>query len=153
MTCLEELFGVERFTNKFLHVPSSQEYDGHHSHQHPGEDETKSDAAVEKSRQALRYRTKYRRGEMGYVAVVGWEDWRWPKVSLTINSVGLIGGRGEFKGAGVITGSVYFGGHAHRTKIWILICCSGIILYKLYLTEAPLDHLHSLVRCSVPHMF
>lgn len=42
---------MEGLTNKFLSVSSSQEYDGHHSHQHPGEDEAKSDAAVEKSRQ------------------------------------------------------------------------------------------------------
>lgn len=55
MTCLEDFFGVEGFTNKFLHVSSSQEDNGHHSHQHPGEDEAKSNAAVEKDRQALRY--------------------------------------------------------------------------------------------------
>lgn len=54
-TCLEELFGVERFTDEFLNVPSGQENDGHHSHQHPGEDEAESDAAVEQqSRRELR---------------------------------------------------------------------------------------------------
>lgn len=55
MTCLEDFFSVERFTNKFLHVSSSQEDGGHHSHQHPGEDEAESNATVEKDRQAFRY--------------------------------------------------------------------------------------------------
>ena len=55
MTCLEEFFCVEGFTDKFLHVSSSQEDDGHHSHQHPGEDEAKPNAAVEKDGPALRY--------------------------------------------------------------------------------------------------
>lgn len=47
MTCLEKLFGVEWFAHKFLHVPSSQEDDGHHSHQYPGEEEAKSNSTVE----------------------------------------------------------------------------------------------------------
>lgn len=47
MTCLEKLFGVEWFAHKFLHVPSSQENDGHHSHQYPGEEEAKSNSTVE----------------------------------------------------------------------------------------------------------
>lgn len=50
MTCLEKLFGVEWFAHKFLHVPSSQENDGHHSHQYPGEEEAKSNSTVEKNK-------------------------------------------------------------------------------------------------------
>lgn len=50
MTCLEKLFGVEWFTHKFLHVPSSQENDGHHSHQYPGEEKAKSNSTVEKNK-------------------------------------------------------------------------------------------------------
>lgn len=46
MTCLEDLFGVERFTEKFLHVSSDQEDGGHQSHQHPGEDDAEPNTAV-----------------------------------------------------------------------------------------------------------
>ena len=50
LTHLEHLFGVERFTEKFLHVSSQQEDGGHQSHQHPGEDDAEPDAAVEETR-------------------------------------------------------------------------------------------------------
>lgn len=53
MTCLEDLFSVEGFTHEFLHVSSSQEDDGHQSHQHPGEDEADPNATVE-NRHTLR---------------------------------------------------------------------------------------------------
>lgn len=47
MTYFEDFFGVEGFTHKLLHVSSCQEGDGHQSHQQPGEDEAKSNTAVE----------------------------------------------------------------------------------------------------------
>lgn len=51
VTCLENLFGVEGFANELLHVSSSQEDGGHHSHQHPGEDEAEPNATVESRQQ------------------------------------------------------------------------------------------------------
>lgn len=51
VTCLEYFCAVERFTDEFLHVSSNQKDDGHQSHQHPGEDEAESNAAVVKNRQ------------------------------------------------------------------------------------------------------
>lgn len=47
-TRLEDVFGVEGFAEKLLHVSSGQEDGGHHSHQHPREDDGESNAAVEK---------------------------------------------------------------------------------------------------------
>lgn len=55
MAYLKEFFGVERFTNKFLHVPSSQKDDCHHSHQNPREDEAESNSTVLENRQIIMY--------------------------------------------------------------------------------------------------
>lgn len=64
LTCLEDFFGVERLTEKFLHVSSKQEHDSHHSHQHQGEDDAEPNAAVEENTQAGRYRNNTEQAEM-----------------------------------------------------------------------------------------
>lgn len=86
MTCLEDFFGVKGFTKEFLHVSSSQEDGGHHSHQHPGEDEAKSNTAVEKDRQALRHSRNYR--TIRYEAAFEWVDCKWPEVATVRSFMG-----------------------------------------------------------------
>lgn len=46
LTCLKDFLGVIRLTENLLHVSSQQKEDGHHPHQHPGEDEAESNAPV-----------------------------------------------------------------------------------------------------------
>lgn len=90
LTRLEEFLGVKGFTNKLLHVSSSQEHDGQQPHQHPGEDEAEPDAAVDEDR----HRCQGQQNQSWESS--GEDDVRHEHRSARVGDAASCGGRGVF---------------------------------------------------------